>query len=230
MRLPAPQAALRPVYTGDGGADCRLLRGEVSGDGRHHLLDRSGRSGRHHHVCSRVDHAHRRQPDHPHRGDPAAAVGQYRATWRRHQRAPRACQRAGCHRPCHRRRYPARLPEGAYAGADHAGRASRGVDTATARAGHGELLGQLSQVSGVAAQGLVWRQRHGGQRVRVSLSRQAGRRRHLAVDLGRGLPRAARGVHHARVQPAAGRSGHPAAAQVDVAPEVDDGHRPVHAR
>ena len=184
MRLPAPHAALRPVYTGDGGADCRLLRGKVPRDGRHHLLDRSGRSGRHHHVCGRVDHAHRRQPDHPHRGDPAAAVGQYRAAGRRHQRATRARQRAGRHRPRDRRRYPAGLPEGAHAGADLACRASRGVDTPAAGAGHGELLGKLSQVHGVAAQGLVRRQRHGGQRVRVSLSRQAGRRRHLARRSG----------------------------------------------
>ena len=210
VRLPASQAALRSVHISDGGADRRLLRGEVPRDGRHRLLDRSGRPGRHHHVRGRVDHAHRRQPDHPHRGDSAAAAGQYRAG------------RAAASTPC------VGTPTCRVA-TDHAivagilpGYLKVPRPEQTTLAEHLEastpqplvpdtvnywgnypkfMVSQLKAWFGDSA--------NGGQRVRLSLFRQAGRRRHLAVDLGRGLPRATRGVHHARVQPTAGRTGRP---------------------
>ena len=59
MCVSTPQDALRAIYARDGGADRRLLRGEVPRDGRHHLLDGPGGSGWHDHVCGGLDHAHR---------------------------------------------------------------------------------------------------------------------------------------------------------------------------
>ena len=61
-------------------AGCSARR--VPADGRDHLLDGPGRPGRDDHVRGRLDHAHGRQPDNPHRGDPAAAAREHRPAGR----------------------------------------------------------------------------------------------------------------------------------------------------
>ena len=65
----------------------------------------------HDHLCGRLDAAHVRHADHPHRGDPAIAAGQCRPRWRRCERAARSLEHSGRDRHGRRLRHLARLPE-----------------------------------------------------------------------------------------------------------------------
>ena len=67
LRLPDPQAALRPLHAGDGRADLRRAAGAVPAGVR--AADRELRAGAHHRVRLQrgLDPAHRRRAVHPHR-------------------------------------------------------------------------------------------------------------------------------------------------------------------
>ena len=118
LRLPGPQAALRPLHPRDGRAGVRHLQGDVPralrgvdgqlGPGPDH------RAG----LQRRLDPAQRRRAVHPHRRHPAAAAGQHGAPGRRHHGAARSRQHPGVDRHPHAVQPAARLPAHAQR-ADH---------------------------------------------------------------------------------------------------------------
>ena len=111
LRLPDPQAALRPLHAGDGGAGLRRLAASSSREVCEAWTANS-RPGAHHRarLLGRLDPAHRRRAVHPHRRDHPAAAGQHRPARRRHHGAARARQHPGLDRHPDAVQPAARLP------------------------------------------------------------------------------------------------------------------------
>ena len=121
LRLPDPQAALRPLHAGDGRAGlrrpARAVRARCARRGR----PTPAASGPPARLLGRLDPAHRRRAVHPHRRHPPAAARQRRPARRRHHGAARPRQHPGLDRHPDAVQPAARLP------ADAAPRAARDV-------------------------------------------------------------------------------------------------------
>ena len=102
LRVPDPQAALRPLHPGDGRARLRHAAGAVPGGLRG--LDGELGPGAHHGagLQRRLDAAQRRRAVHPRRRDRPAAAGQHRPPGRRRVRLARARQHPGLARTSRR--------------------------------------------------------------------------------------------------------------------------------
>ena len=110
LRLPDPQAALRPLHPGDGRA--RLRHAARAVPGRLRGVDGELEPGAHHRagLQRRLDAAQRRRAVHPRRRDHPAAAGQHRPSGRRGVRPARARQHPGLHGHPHAVQPAARLP------------------------------------------------------------------------------------------------------------------------
>ena len=114
LRVPAAQETVLALHAGNGRAHHRDPERSVPEGGRPLHLDpqrRRHEEGRDHHLRGRLDAAHLRHPDHPRRGDAAAADGQRRPRRRRRERAARPLEHPGRDRHGGHLRHPARLSE-----------------------------------------------------------------------------------------------------------------------
>ena len=139
-----------------------------------------------------LDPALDRRADHPRRGDAAAPARQRRPAGRRRERAPRPLQHPGRDRhgrarsrscPATSRRRPARS-------ADARGlpRDGHAHDAEQAGVGVDELLDELPEVHGLAAQGHLRQGRDEGERLRLRLAAQGRRQLLVDVHLRRHVP------------------------------------------
>ena len=127
----------------------------------------------HDHLRGRLDAAHLRHADHPHRRDAAAAARQRRPRRRRRQRAARPLEHPGRDRHGRRLRHPARLSEDA----DARRRRFRDLPEAhhadaveAAGVGLVQLLVEHAEVRGLVPEGDVRRRGDEGERLGLPLS------------------------------------------------------------
>ena len=156
LRLPDPQAPLRPLHPRDGRRAPAASRPrtflEVARALRRELRPRP------HHGAGlqrRLDPAQRRRAVHPHRRDPAAAARQHGSSRRRHHGAARARQHPGLDRHPDAVQPAARLPADADAPASTT-RSTDWIDAASATRVQG-VLGQRPGLRRQPAQGLLGR-------------------------------------------------------------------------
>ena len=153
LRLPDPQAALRPLHAGDRRRDLRRAARAVP-RGRRGARARTPAASARAAFCYAVGWTQhtRRRPVHPHRGDPPAAARQHRPAGRRDHGAARPRVDPGLDRHPDALQHPARLP------ADAARRARRTFDDYIERERVADgLLGQLRRVLRQPAEGVVRR-------------------------------------------------------------------------
>ena len=172
LRLPDPEAPLRPLHAGDGLAGVRLHPGGAGAGGGAALRQLRPRADQRHRLRAGVDAAHDRRADDPHRRHPATLAREHGPARRRHHGDARPLHHPGLDRPRHAVRRVARLPAAA-------GRRRGARDAGLLRRTRGHahrLLGQLPQVHRQPAQGVVRRRRHAGERLRLLVAPARGRR------------------------------------------------------
>ena len=135
------------------------------------------RQGRRHPLCTGPDPAHLRRSEHPCHVCSAAAERQRGRSRRRRVRAARRAQRPGRNRHGHAGQRAARLPQvGQHHRPRHPRSLAREPDLLR------RLLHQQAQVHGVCPQGVVRRQRHGQERLRLRLVAQGPQPRRQRLD------------------------------------------------
>ena len=231
LRLPAPQAALRPLHAGQGVRNHRYAQGRPPEGLRSLLRHRQARQGRNHHVRDGLDAEERGRAEHPRHVHRAASARQHRRGRRRRQRAARRIQRAGLHRPGAPRGHLARLS--ARAGLHAAD--PRGLQRHHAqdqRSQERELVGQPAQIHGELPHvALPRRDARDGLRLRPApRRRQEEDRLHVDVHLrphGRGQARRPVRVGH---EPRLLRPERQQEPQGDGKPQVAGQRQPVRQR
>ena len=166
LRLPDPEAPLRPLHAGDGLAGVRLCSGGAGAGGGAVVRQLRPGADQRHRLRARMDPAHDRRADDPHRRHPATAARQHgQARWRHHGDAG-PLHHPGLDRSGDAVRRAAGLPAAAVRrGGPRDARLLRRAGGAAHR-----VLGQLPQVHRQPAQGLVRRRRHAGERLRLLLA------------------------------------------------------------
>ena len=226
LRLPDPEAPLRPLHAGDGLAGVRLRAGGAGAGGGAAVRQLRPRADQRHRLRAGLDPAHHRRADDPHRRHPAAPPRQHGPAGRRHHGDAGPLHHPGLDRPGDAVRRAARLPAAAVRR-----RAPRDPRLLCRARGHAHrILGQLPQVHRQPAQGLVRRRRHAGERLRLLLAPARGRRLLAAALLrshgqGRG-----EGLFPLRAEPRRGRAQRAPAPRGTAQPRLAGGARLVRDR